>query len=134
MATRYSDKTKQEVVAFVKKFDDENGRGGQSAAKKKFNINPISIKKWCVDQGYVTGPSKKKKKAPASNAAPKDGTKRAPRKSAKRSRRTAAPAAAKSAASPVAAGSTTATLRKMSAISEKIESLQAEFETLKKSL
>ena len=66
MATRYTDKTKQEVVAFVKKYDAQHGRGGQSAAKKKYKINPISIKKWCVDQGYTTGPGrKKKKKAPA---------------------------------------------------------------------
>ncbi|MDF1751798.1 MAG: hypothetical protein P1U89_03380 [Verrucomicrobiales bacterium] len=137
MATRYSDKTKKEVVEFVKKYDAEHGRGGQSAAKKQFKINPISIKKWCVDQGYTTGPSKKKaaaKPAAKPKAAPaKAGAKKGVRRGRKPAAATTT-AAAKSAAAPVSSGSMTAKLKKMSDISEKIEALQAEFDALKKSL
>lgn len=61
MATRYSDKTKQEVVDFVKAYDAEHGRGGESAAKKKYKINPISIKKWCVEAGYNSNQAAKPK-------------------------------------------------------------------------
>jgi hypothetical protein len=48
MAIRYSNKTKREVVEFVRKYDKENGRGGKAAAKKKFKINAITITKWCA--------------------------------------------------------------------------------------
>ncbi|MDF1810622.1 MAG: hypothetical protein P1V20_00340 [Verrucomicrobiales bacterium] len=133
MATRYSDQTKQEVVQFVKDYDAKHGRGGQSAAKKKYKINPISIKKWCVDQGYASGPTRKKKAA-AKPAAAKRATRKPAKRKAKAASKPAAATAAKSAASPVKAGTTAATLKKMGEITEKIEALQAQFEDLKKSL
>jgi hypothetical protein len=46
IAIRYSEKTKREVVNFVRKYDKEHGRGGKTAAKKKFGINAISITRW----------------------------------------------------------------------------------------
>lgn len=117
MATRYTDEKKKEVVEFVKNYDQQNGRGGQSAARKKFEINPISIKKWCVEQGYTTPSSKKKGKKPT-----------------KRSTKTPAAVAAKSAAAPVKAGSRSTTLAKMTKIQAQIESLQSEFDSLKAQL
>lgn len=54
MATRYTQEKKMEVVKFIRNYDREHGRGGQAAAKKKFQINPISIKKWCVELQHVT--------------------------------------------------------------------------------
>lgn len=47
MAFKYSEKTKREVVDFVRKYNQLNKRGGKSAARKKFGINPITITKWC---------------------------------------------------------------------------------------
>lgn len=49
--SRYSEKEKQEVVEFVREFNERHGCGGQTAAKERFGINPISIKRWCVDAG-----------------------------------------------------------------------------------
>lgn len=68
MATRYTDQKKRELVDFVRAYDEEHGSGGQAAAKKKFGINPISIKKWCVeadiaDQQEVKATPKVKKVA-----------------------------------------------------------------------
>lgn len=118
MATRYTDEKKKEVVEFVKKYDQQHGRGGQSAAKKKFEINPISIKKWCVEQGYSTPSSKKKGKKPAKRT----------------TKQTTTAVAAKSAAAPVKAGSRSSTLAKMTKIQAQIESLQSEFDSLKAQL
>jgi len=61
MAKRYDQKTKDEVVAFISSFNDENGRGGQAAASKKYNLNPITIKSWLQKAGVKT-PGKTGKK------------------------------------------------------------------------
>ena len=67
MATRYDQKTKNEVVSFIKKYNKENGRGGQSAAVKKFSINPITIRSWMEKAGVaLPGKKARKKKAPTS--------------------------------------------------------------------
>jgi len=127
MATRYSDKTKKDVVDFVKKYDEEHGRGGQSAAKKQFKINPISIKKWCVEQGYAGGPVKKFR-----SAAGRAGGKKA-RRSTAGSVRSVAPAVVRTGPAP-RSNPTTVTLTKMAEISAKIDALQHEFDSLKQSL
>jgi hypothetical protein len=127
MATRYSEKTKKEVVDFVKKFDEEHGRGGQSAAKKQFKINPISIKKWCVEQGYEGGPVKK-----ARPVVGKVGAKKGRRSSAG-SVRIVATAVGRRADAPKI-NTTTVTLTKMAELSAKIDALQHEFDSLKQSL
>ena len=43
---RYSAEEKNNIVAFVNKFNEANGRGGQSAAAKKFGISQISVSSW----------------------------------------------------------------------------------------
>ena len=120
---KYSEKKKKEVVEFVKKFDAQNnGRGGQAAARKKWGINPITIKSWCVQAGYGTSSRSKKRTTTKSRPAKK----KAPvRKVA---------TAAKSAAAPVKSGSTAATLAKMASIQDKIDKLQGEFNSLKAQL
>ena len=54
MVTRYDQKTKDEVVAFIVDYNAKNGRGGQSAAAKKWKLNPITIKSWMVKAGVAT--------------------------------------------------------------------------------
>ena len=43
---RYTTKEKAEIIAFVDKVNSEKGRGGQSAASKKFKISPLTISSW----------------------------------------------------------------------------------------
>ena len=43
---RYSIKEKQEILDFVDQVNAEKGRGGQSAASKKFTISPLTISAW----------------------------------------------------------------------------------------
>ncbi len=62
---RYSDAQKKEVVDFVAQYNSSNGRGGQSAAAKKFKVTPLTISAWIKSLG---GASKKVKKAKAVKA------------------------------------------------------------------
>lgn len=69
---RYTAKEKAEIIAFVDKVNAEKGRGGQSAASKKFKISPLTISSWIrsgagggastvrVSTGAVAGPIGKK--------------------------------------------------------------------------
>ncbi|MCG8601100.1 MAG: hypothetical protein MI807_13235 [Verrucomicrobiales bacterium] len=112
MAQRYDQKTKDEVVAFIQSFNEENGRGGQSAAAKKYKLNPITVRAWMEKAGVATpGKSSRKKK--------KGGRKTAASNSIRRS---AAPK------------STSAALKRMVKLQEQIEDLQSEYESLKASL
>ena len=43
---RYSAEEKNDIVAFVQKFNADNGRGGQSAAAKKYGISQLSVASW----------------------------------------------------------------------------------------
>ena len=43
---RYSQSEKAEIIAFVEKVNAEKGRGGQSAASKKYKISPLTISSW----------------------------------------------------------------------------------------
>lgn len=43
---RYTDAQKKEIVDFVANYNSENGRGGQSAAAKKFNVTQLTISAW----------------------------------------------------------------------------------------
>lgn len=63
---RYTDAQKQEVVAFVAKYNNENGRGGQSAASKKFKVTPLTVAAWLKAAGK---PAKKKAAAKPTKAA-----------------------------------------------------------------
>lgn len=43
---RYSTKEKADIIAFVNKVNADKGRGGQSAASKKYQISPLTISSW----------------------------------------------------------------------------------------
>ncbi len=43
---RYTAKEKADIIAFVEKVNTEKGRGGQSAASKKYKISPLTISSW----------------------------------------------------------------------------------------
>ena len=108
MAAKYDDKFKKEVVNFVAGHNKKNGRGGQTAAKKKYGINPITIAAW-LDKAGVKTPGKKR-------GAKGAGTKIKKGKGAKK-------------------GSSDATvLKRMLSIQEEIDQLQSEFDALKKQL
>ncbi|BCU78922.1 hypothetical protein [Luteolibacter sp. LG18] len=48
---RYTDKEKSEILAFVDKVNAEKGRGGQSAAAKKYKISQLTISSWIKSGG-----------------------------------------------------------------------------------
>jgi transposase-like protein len=43
---RYSAEERTEIVAFVKKHNADNGRGGQSAAVAKFKVSALTLSSW----------------------------------------------------------------------------------------
>jgi transposase-like protein len=43
---RYTDEQKAEIFAFIEKYNEENGRGGQTAAIKKFKVTALTIYNW----------------------------------------------------------------------------------------
>lgn len=109
---RYTPAEKQQVVDFVKEVNASKGRGGQSAASKKFGISPLTIASWLK----------------AGGAAPK-----------KRGRRPGRPAGAKAKAS--AGGSLEKKLKQLQSLAKKIDaaesnlnSLRKQFDSLKASL
>lgn len=124
---RYTDETKAEVVNFVKKYNEDNGRGGQTAAVEKFKVSPISIANWLTKAGEkLPGKGGRKKAAKGKPGRPK-GTKVA----------TVAAATGKASTAKsenATAGSTEKTLARLSEIHAEIESLQEEFDSLKKAL
>ena len=48
---RYSADEKKDIVAFVQKYNADNGRGGQSAASKKYGISQLSVSSWLKSSG-----------------------------------------------------------------------------------
>ena len=48
---RYTDKEKAQVLSFVEKTNAEKGRGGITAASKKFGITPLTISNWIKKTG-----------------------------------------------------------------------------------
>lgn len=56
---RYTDAEKADVLNFVDQVNSERGRGGQSAASKKFGISQLTIMAWRKAGGAVS-PSKGK--------------------------------------------------------------------------
>lgn len=43
---RYTEAEKKEILSYVEKVNAEKGRGGQSAAAKKFGISQLTIASW----------------------------------------------------------------------------------------
>ena len=64
---RYTDNEKAQVVAFVEKTNAEHGRGGITAASKKFGITPLSISNWMKKTGDSSVRSARSKVHFASN-------------------------------------------------------------------
>jgi hypothetical protein len=125
MATRYDQKTKDEVVAYIQQYNEEKGRGGQSAAVNKWKLNPITVKSWLEKAGVETPGKGGKKKRKAGRPA-KAASAKAPK----------APRAAKAAKAPRAAKAdsgdgVSTTLQRMMAIQSQIVALQNEYEKLK---
>lgn len=55
---RYSDEQKREVLAFLSAVNTKKGRGGLSAASKKYRISPLTITSWIKKSGVkVTKPA-----------------------------------------------------------------------------
>jgi uncharacterized protein YjcR len=125
MATRYDQKTKDEVVAFVLQHNEEKGRGGQSAAGKKWNLNPITVKSWLEKAGVETpgrgGRKKRKAGRPVRTVAEKIAG----------AARGARGAKAYRASGSDAVDGVSATLQRMMAIQGQIASLQSEYNKLK---
>lgn len=48
---RYSDAVKKRILDFVEEVNSERGRGGISAAAKKFGASPLSISNWIKESG-----------------------------------------------------------------------------------
>ena len=107
MAVRYNQKTKDEVVKFIQDYNSKNGRGGQSAAAKKYKITPITISSWLKKAGVKTGGKKR----------------RATRKAGRKPRAAAS-----------AGGSKSKVLNRMVKIQSQIEALQSEYDALLKQL
>lgn len=114
-ARRYTDPEKAEVVQFVLNHDKAHGRGGQSAAVKKFGVSQLTVAKWLKDAGS------KEASAPATAQ-----TKAVVRKKAPVRKRVPAPAS-----NGTSVGDT---LRRMAAIQEEIEALRGDYEGLKERL
>ena len=53
---RYSQKEKAQVLAFVDKTNAARGRGGITAASKKFGVTPLTISNWIKAVGGLTSP------------------------------------------------------------------------------
>jgi transposase-like protein len=63
---RYSDDEKKEIVEFARNHDAAHGRGGKSAAVKKFGISPISLATWIGNTGKPLAAGKKRGRKPGS--------------------------------------------------------------------
>lgn len=53
---RYDLKTKHSVVGFVAKYNPDHGRGGITAATKRFGISPLTIASWRKSLAWVGTP------------------------------------------------------------------------------
>jgi transposase-like protein len=65
---RYTDAQKKEIVAFVAKYNADNGRGGQSAASAKYKVTPLTISGWLKSAGVKPPKAKKAAKKTAKKA------------------------------------------------------------------
>ena len=54
IAKRYSEAERAEILSFIEKYNAEHGRGGQTAAVKKFGSSTISINSWLSKSGKKT--------------------------------------------------------------------------------
>jgi len=123
MAKRYKQEEKDEILAFVEQHNKEHGRGGQTAAAKKFKINAITLKSW-MDKAGIASPGRSR-------------AKKATKKRGRAAKVASTPAVAAEASAPrgrKSAGSVGSKLERMISIQSKIEQLQKEFDELKAGL
>lgn len=52
---RYTPEQKQEIIDFVMAHNSEHGRGGQSAAVKKYGLSALTIGNWLKKGGLAGG-------------------------------------------------------------------------------
>jgi transposase-like protein len=55
---RYTAEEKSKIVAFVESHNAANGRGGQSAAAKKFGVSQLTVSGWLKGSGSSARGSK----------------------------------------------------------------------------
>jgi L,D-transpeptidase YbiS len=74
---RYTDAQKKEILEFIAQYNATNGRGGQSAAVKKFGVTAITLSAWTKASGggKRSGKSKKVAKKSVKKAAKKAAAK-----------------------------------------------------------
>lgn len=48
---RYTAEEKSKIVSFVESYNAANGRGGQSAAAKKFGVSQLTVSGWLKGAG-----------------------------------------------------------------------------------
>ena len=118
MAARYEQEKKDEVVAFVEAHNAKQGRGGQSAAVEKYGLSPITIASWL-------------KKAGAKPVVKRKG---AAKKRGAALKEKGVEGSVEVAAKKPTSSSLSTLLKKMMAIQERIESLQGDYENLKRKL
>jgi hypothetical protein len=46
MRKTFSPDKRNEILTYIKKFDEKHGRGGQSAAARKFKVSRVAINHW----------------------------------------------------------------------------------------
>lgn len=71
---RYTAEEKNEILGFVEKHNAENGRGGQSAAAKKFGISQLSIASWLKSSGVAASAKRGRKGAAVAKGAVSKGS------------------------------------------------------------
>ena len=59
---RYTDAEKQKIIAFAEQVNAKKGRGGVTAAAKKYKVSPLSISNWIKGSGGAATPTKLAKK------------------------------------------------------------------------
>ena len=71
---RYSDSEKKKIIAFVEKVNAEKGRGGVTAAAKKYKVSPLSISNWIKGSGVTAVPRKRVGKRSSKRSSKGGGT------------------------------------------------------------
>ena len=58
---RYTPKQKADIMTFIDKYNAKQGRGGATAASKKYKISQITLSKWMNSQSDISAKKVKKK-------------------------------------------------------------------------
>ena len=103
---RYNPEERKEILDFIASYNKKNKRGGLKTASKKYKVSAVSISRWMKSSDK---PDKKKGRKPGR----KPGRKAAAR---------------------VSSGDIGKTLARLGELHGQIESLQAEYDAVKKSL